>query len=760
MLPDQKKLKFEKIKVNCFFNCSNKTLNLLNYPTHIKTCKENYESKMSKLNEKFSKDNSLRRDTLHKPYSLHSHHDTDKINLNLIEKEAYSKLKQLIQVLSEKINNKDKINKSLQTQLIDINKELITSKKILSQTNNKLLILEESTQNLVKELRELHLDLQEKSRENTILTNKFDKDKENFLREIAHLEKMLELQTTQCKLLEKANENLTEEKNNLLMFNSNSITLSEAELAFRKLIQENIDPELRILNLNNKKLEDIHMEYLSHCEFLNKLTSLDINNNNLVTVDGVKFLGDCVFIKNLTEFKMRWCLKGKEGMDYLKKFTFLEKLTDLDLSSLEIKDVGLSTFSQCDFLTNLTALNLSNNGITPDGISHLKESSFLSKLLTLNISKNEVENIYLNQYPYFSKLTYLDLSENNFKSINDINKSFELQTLILSKNTKMSCFVFCNNYLIKMPKLTILDLSDCMLGNNLKSLLNFDIFDSLVEFNLDNNNIKNDGIYDLSSNLKKLTNLKRLIISSNTIREIGVKYLIDCEYKNLTKLYINGNEIGKIGMENLLKCDYKFLRQLNLNQCNIGVEGAEILVKCGFKFLTELNLARNDLRKGGMEFIIKCELSSLIFLSLYQNYIGDEGMELLSKCDLKSLIKIDLETNAIGNAGVKSLSMCNFNLIEDINLSSNLIDKESTEYFAQFYFKNLTKINIAMNDIEKDNKSIEKVKEIFQGVEVYYFKYPYITRPGDKEIVDKEILDKELVDKEIVDKEIVDKEIF
>ena len=43
-LPILQKTLFEKIKVNCFFNCSNKTLNLINYPAHLITCKEKYEN--------------------------------------------------------------------------------------------------------------------------------------------------------------------------------------------------------------------------------------------------------------------------------------------------------------------------------------------------------------------------------------------------------------------------------------------------------------------------------------------------------------------------------------------------------------------------------------------------------------------------------------------------------------------------------------------------------------------------------------------
>ena len=131
---------------------------------------------------------------------------------------------------------------------------------------------------------------------------------------------------------------LDDEKNTLRIFNSNAQDLNSDEIAFRTIVYENINQELTILSLNDKNLKDIDIKYLSECDFLSNLTSLDLRNNSLLTAEGFKYLADCSFIDKLTDFKIKWGIEGLEGIKYLSDYQFLNKITELDLSCLNIKN--------------------------------------------------------------------------------------------------------------------------------------------------------------------------------------------------------------------------------------------------------------------------------------------------------------------------------------------------------------------------------------------------------------------------------------
>jgi len=385
------------------------------------------------------------------------------------------------------------------------------------------------------------------------MKKKKDEDNENFTRERSDLNKKSENQNKLREDLEKRCKKLIEEKNNILMFNSSAQNLSENEVKFRELINNIIDPDLSILSLNQNNLEDIHIKYLSQCNFLKGLTSLDLQNNSLLTLEGFKTLEQCGFNNTLTEFKLKWTIKGLEGLQYLKDCIFLKKLTVLDLSSLELKDEGLKLFSKCDYLRNLTSLNLSNNQITDIGFDSLITSSFLSNLSRLNVSKNNLKNIKFNNYKYLVNLTHVDLSDNNIIPIITLGDIFqEIKSLNLSRNTNL--VLFENSEEIKLHKLSTLDLSGCDIKiKGLKNLLKNDIFNSLLEVNLSRNELGNDCVYELSQ-IKNLVKLESLDLSFNEIEARGLEKLDKCAFKSLSKLNLSNNQLKNDGVEILSKC--------------------------------------------------------------------------------------------------------------------------------------------------------------------------------------------------------------
>ena len=320
VLPDHEKLKFEKIKVNCFFNCSNQTLNLFNYHSHLKSCKEKFDlSNMKSTNKDIT---TNQKDSLEVGKVSAVSYD-DKF-VKLIENNFNTKINKLNEILQ----NKDKLIQSLQINIIETDKAAKTQNHIMDQLKSNFIELELKTQKTYIELLDLKYKLQNRIEAYEIMKKKKDEDNENFIRERSDLNKKSENQNKLREDLEKRCKKLVEEKNNILMFNSSAQNLSESEIKFRELINNIIDPDLSILSLNNNNLEDIHIKYLSQCNFLKGLTSLDLQNNSLLTLEGFKTLEQCGFIHTLTEFKLKWTIKGLEGLQNLKDCIFLKKLTE------------------------------------------------------------------------------------------------------------------------------------------------------------------------------------------------------------------------------------------------------------------------------------------------------------------------------------------------------------------------------------------------------------------------------------------------
>ena len=365
-LPKLKKELFEKIKINCFFKCNNKSLDLLSYPSHLKSCKEKYESKFIKTNEtneivsKIIPNANNANNTSNK--NLTNITTIDKIQLKHLESGSFAKLQASNAKLVALLKNKENIIKSLQIQLIEEKRESLGLKISLEKKNKLFIELEAKIQNSENDFIILNSELQNKVKMINRLKQKIDK----YLNDIAVLDQNLYKQTHHNEMLEKNVKQLFEEKNELLMFNSSSQILSSEEIAFRKLIKENSNPELTSLNLNGKNLTNSQMKYLPECSFLKNLTSLDLRNNPLLDQEGYIFLKDCVFIDNLTDLKMVLNIKGSN---------LIGRLNFQDPSKFDFKN------------------NIHSNTMV-DFLEHLNDFKFLNdKLKDLDLSKEEVNSM-------------------------------------------------------------------------------------------------------------------------------------------------------------------------------------------------------------------------------------------------------------------------------------------------------------------------------------------------------------------------------
>ncbi|CAH1525558.1 conserved hypothetical protein [Vibrio jasicida] len=227
----------------------------------------------------------------------------------------------------------------------------------------------------------------------------------------------------------------------------------------------------------------------------NILTELDCSNNNISSVEEIKFfpaLEDLILLNN-----------NIKSVDT----THNPKLKRLILANNQLTDINLSHNPELETLTvsenNLTQLNINKNSklkslyaykmpiaeIDVRHLSRLRDLGFSAhKLTELNVSQNsELKTLFLGS----GSLTTIDLSHNPKLSHVSL-QSNQLQEIDLSKNANLKHLNVRNN------KLTSLDLSQQTQLQEVKADYN-----QLAEFQLG----KNPDLTSLELNNNKLTKL-------------------------------------------------------------------------------------------------------------------------------------------------------------------------------------------------------------------------------------------------------------
>ena len=285
----------------------------------------------------------------------------------------------------------------------------------------------------------------------------------------------------------------------------NKLDLSENNI---KAMPEDFFSRLKFIieiNLSGNAISDLTNLYINIdknlCAFL-FLEKLDLSYNNIYSLNGTNFdklknlkvlnlLGNKIEILSIFDLnklnQVKELLLGNEEMIIDKDFSF-ENFSNLE--SLELRDYKFRSLNSYLFtgLKNLSCLflgriNLSN--VTENIFFELKKL----KILALT-SVAENKNQFFDIFSYFfapDNLEFLDISENNLKSLDFLNFSqfSKLKTLISSNNNvrKINKITFHG-----MTELIFVDLSQ----NNIESL-DFDVFfegNKILDFRIYSNKIK------------------------------------------------------------------------------------------------------------------------------------------------------------------------------------------------------------------------------------------------------------------------------
>lgn len=310
------------------------------------------------------------------------------------------------------------------------------------------------------------------------------------------------------------------------------LNLRNNSLSFESivLISYNLQ-NLKKINLSNNCLNDESISIVA--KNLCELNDLNLNFNDITDIGCSSICNNLIKVKKL--FLCANHLSSDSGINIGKSLTMLDAL---DLGYNMIGSLGANAVGKS--LNNLIYLNLTKNDISDDGVIEIAKNSKCLMYLYLddnNIGNNGFENIC----KYLSSLVDLSISRNLIteKGFNNINRINNISSLEIGCNRIQDSGVkLISIYLTKLSYLGLdaNQISDAGVSEICKYLAKYEILESL---SLNDNDITNKGIIQISNNLFSLNKLN-LFKTNVEANDINLLLL------NLKKLNHLGVEEGKI----------------------------------------------------------------------------------------------------------------------------------------------------------------------------------------------------------------------
>ncbi|KAL4484696.1 hypothetical protein ABPG74_019873 [Tetrahymena malaccensis] len=356
--------------------------------------------------------------------------------------------------------------------------------------------------------------------------------------------------------------------------------------------------------------------------------------------------------KSLMNIQKRYD-KFEYPIDLYNQFSNKEKLKDIILNQYQNQDKQNEQFSQ------IVKENLQNQ---ENNKKKLLESLDNLNKNTLNLeSHNQIKD----------KIIKLIESLNDFTSNEDIfNNS---QQLIMNTQIQQGQNIrLVQNLEIKIDSLKDLDKIDDY---------------SIVNINLNGNDIQVEGAKQIALALQKLENTTSLILRLQYLFYHSIFQFQSIQNQEIFYIYIKENNIQTEGAKEIALSLQKLqkITNLNLNLCknNIKVEGAKqialALKKCKNIKVLKLYLGESNIQDEGARQIASTleslpDMTNLI-LGLNSNNIGTQGsnqiVAALQKCVKISNLALDLRQNNLS--------------IEQQNTLRQLIQSSSTQAKVQIY---------------------------------------------------------------------------
>mmetsp|Transcript_19355 Transcript_19355/g.47499 ORF Transcript_19355/g.47499 Transcript_19355/m.47499 type:complete len:386 (-) Transcript_19355:78-1235(-) len=219
-------------------------------------------------------------------------------------------------------------------------------------------------------------------------------------------------------------------------------------------------------------------------------------------------------------------------------------------------------------------------------------------------------------------------------------------------------------------------------------------FTRLQSLQLECNDLREDGLGQLSQSLPNLPSLTELSLGRTEMQDSGLFHLAGCLplCHSITSIHLHSNFLGPGGARCL----------------------SDVLPQCGPQ-MTSLNLSRNLIGSEGTKYLSSalphCRLTSL---DLSSNEIRGQGVYWIAqalKAGFSTLRRLDLDSNCIGRLRTESLALFCEGLINSkdlqvLSLRENGIHREST--IGERLIENLPDCSVEVDDGPPDRELHER----------------------------------------------------
>ncbi len=274
---------------------------------------------------------------------------------------------------------------------------------------------------------------------------------------------------------------------------------------------------------------------------------------------------------------------------------------------------------------------------------------------------------------------------------------------------------------------TTLDLEDNAIRDNGAIAIATAIeHNAVASLNLDHNEITDLGMTPIIEAIEVSNSLLDFNIANNNFAEQTIQNLSVVLGLNdsMVKLNLSGNNLGDDGAAamSLALDTNESIAHLNLGDNNIGDKGLESLsraLEINFA-VSKISLEANNVSDSGIKFLARVLESnhSITDLDLGLNEIGAKGIEILAASlkDNHSVINLNIGGNNIGDDGAKSiieLLKVNYNLVQ-INISYNNIVTEGLKDDIKSLIDRNQKLQQQLVDFAS-NGNLKELQKLYQS---------------------------------------------
>ena len=371
-------------------------------------------------------------------------------------------------------------------------------------------------------------------------------------------------------------------------------------------------------------------------------------------------------------------------------------------------------------------------------IEKKRDQIILLNFLTYSSIKNDISNIIIYLFQKIDRKIRLSktMKDINFSGFKNLNTNICALSKIEFNNLESINFQNCDIEDITLniiqdifnPKLISLNLSENKL-TNLQIFNNENIFISLIDLDLSNNNIEeidplmmgqfpNLKILNLSHN--KIINIKCMdkdLLNFNKLEELNLSYnnikeIIKINIPSLRNIIMINNPISQGIIELSYGVDELILENkndiLNFNFSKYDSINGKNIINIIFAYISDKNNINNILEKvnlkninkliikgfENLDFLINDTLDKLVELDLKDNNINDISFLNNVKFD-SNLKELYIDNNIYFLKGFNTLQK-----LKNINIKIIYIKQKENKYIAKIIYNTNNKINFIFDDLE------------------------------------------------------------